>query len=85
MNPRIRLVNLKRAEDGDGWIVRLYETAGRRAATRVTWGLHTPQSAVVTRLTEDPLPDGSGALQVTGTSIESTLGPYEIQTMRVKF
>ena len=36
------LVNLKRAEDGDGWIVRLYETAGRRVAARLTWGMQTP-------------------------------------------
>ncbi|MHB8971204.1 MAG: glycoside hydrolase family 38 N-terminal domain-containing protein [Pirellulaceae bacterium] len=79
------LVNLKRAEDGDGWIVRLYETAGRRVATRLTWGMQTPQSAAVTRLTEDPLPAGNIPLTVADKTIESTIGPFEIQTIRVKF
>jgi alpha-mannosidase len=79
------LVNVKRAEDGDGWIVRLYETAGRRVAARVSWGLHTPTSAAVTRLTEGPLPDGSAACTCTDKTIESIIGPFEIQTIRVKF
>ena len=79
------LVNLKRAEDGDGWIVRLYETAGRRVAARLTWGMRTPQSAAVTRLTEDPLPEGNASLTVTDKTIESPIGPFEIQTIRVKF
>ena len=79
------LVNLKRAEDGDGWIVRLYETAGRRVVARVTWGMQTPRSAAVTRLTEDPLPEGSAPLTVADKTIESTIGPFEIQTIRVKF
>ena len=73
------------AEDGDGWIVRLYETAGRRVAARLTWGMQTPQSAAVTRLTEDPLPAGSTRSPLSDKTIESTIGPFEIQTIRVKF
>ena len=79
------LVNLKRAEDGDGWIVRLYETAGRSVAARVTWGLQTPKTAAVTRLTEDLLPGDSAALPIAEKTIASPLGPFEIQTIRVKF
>ncbi len=79
------LVNLKRAEDGDGFIVRLYETAGRRAAARLTWGLKAPKSATVTRLTEDPLPGAVAPLAIDGKTFESPIGPFEIQTLRVKF
>ncbi len=79
------LVNVKRAEDGEGWIVRLYETLGRRVAARMQWGLHTPTSAVVTRLTEDPLPPLDAALPIADKTVESVLGPYEIQTIRVRF
>jgi alpha-mannosidase len=78
------LVNLKRAEDGAGWIVRLYETAGCRTAARLSWNLWTPHTAALTRLTEDPLPGSDSALQVVDKSIESTIGPFEIQTLRVE-
>ncbi len=77
------LVNLKRAEDGDGWIVRLHETAGRRVPARLTWGLWAPQRAALTRLTEDPLPAGDHPLNVADRTIQSTIGPFEIQTIRV--
>ena len=80
----VALVNLKRAEDGEGWIVRLYETAGRRVTARSNWGTWVPQTAVVTRLTEDPLPGGGTVLKVQDRVIETSLGPYEIQTLRVK-
>ena len=79
------LVNLKRAEDGDGWIIRLYETAGRRVEARLTWGTQVPKTAAVTRLTEEPLPAGSPELTVADKTIESSIGPFEIQTIRVKF
>jgi hypothetical protein len=39
----------------------------------------------VTRLTEDPLAGGDAALTVAEKTIESTIGPFEIQTIRVKF
>jgi len=78
------LVNLKRAEDGDGWIVRLYETAGQRVPLRLTCGMWAPQQATVTRLTEDPLPDQGASLKVVDKTIESTIGPFEIQTIRVR-
>jgi alpha-mannosidase len=79
------LVNLKRAEDGEGWIVRLYETAGRRVIARLTWGMHVPKNAVLARLTEDIIPGESRSLQVAGKTVESPIGPFEIQTIRVAF
>jgi hypothetical protein len=79
------LVNLKRAEDGDGWIVRLYETLGRHVTARMQWGLHAPTSAVVTRLTEDSLPAPDTALPIADRTVASVLGPFEIQTIRVRF
>ena len=79
------LVNLKRAEDKDGWIVRLYETAGRRVTARMTWGLRAPARAAVVRLTEEPYPGGAVPLAIEGRTFESAIGPFEIQTLRVSF
>ena len=80
----VALVNLKRAEDGDGWIVRLYETAGQRVTARLNWGMWSPKTAVVTGLTEDSLPDPTTSLKVQDRVVETILGPYEIQTLRVR-
>ena len=77
------LVNAKRAEDGCGFVVRLFETAGRKVEARVKCGFTPAGKAAVVRLTED-LPDGGAEdRRIEKDTILSEIGPYEIQTIRV--
>jgi len=77
------LVNAKRAEDGRGVVVRLFETAGRKVEARVKCGFKPGAEAALVRLTED-LPEGGGkALRVDKDTIVTEIGPFEIQTIRV--
>jgi hypothetical protein len=77
------LVNAKRAEDGRGVVIRLFETGGRKVPARVKGGFQPGAKAAVVRLTED-LPEGGGqGLRVEEDSILTEIGPFEIQTIRV--
>ena len=74
------LETVKKAEDGDGVIVRLYEVENAR--TKVT--LHCAEaiaSAEETDLLENPIED---ALDVKENEIELTIKPYEIRTIRIR-
>ena len=74
------LETVKKAEDGDGVIVRLYEVENAR--TKVT--LHCAEaiaSAEETDLLENPI---EGALGVKENEIELTIKPYEIRTIRIR-
>ena len=78
------LVNAKRAEDGRGMVIRLFETAGRKVEARVSGlSIRRAGEAAVVRLTED-LPEGGGkALRRDKDAILTEIGPFEIQTIRV--
>ena len=71
---------IKRAEDGEGLIVRLYESQRKRGPVRVGFGFPVG-SAWVTDLLEDNV----SALEVEGDSVRLELKPYQIVTLRVKF
>jgi hypothetical protein len=77
------LVNVKRAEDGQGVVVRLFETAGRKVEARVKCGFKPVDKAALVRLTEDLPPEGAKALKVDNQTVVSEIGPFEIQTIRV--
>lgn len=77
------LVNAKRAEDGRGIIIRLFETAGRKVQARVKCGFKPAGKATLVRLTED-LPEGAPkTLPIDNDTILSEIGPFEIQTIRI--
>ena len=71
---------VKRAEDGDGVIVRLYESQRKRGQVQVQFGREV-EAAWVTNLLEE----NESALSVDGDSIPLNLRPYQIVTMRVRF
>ena len=74
------LETVKKAEDGDGMIVRLYEVENAR--TKVT--LHCAESilsAEETNLLEQP---ADGAIDVKENEISLTIKPYEIRTIRIR-
>jgi alpha-mannosidase len=70
---------IKHAEDGDGIIVRLYESQRKRNQVRMQFGFGV-ESAWVTNLLEE----SESALAVDNDSINLNLKPYQIVTLRVK-
>jgi alpha-mannosidase len=76
------LTAMKKTEDGNGLILRLYEWAGKSGDVE----LHLPQgatAATVANLLEQP--QGS-PLTVTGTDrVTAPIHPYEILTLRVDY
>jgi alpha-mannosidase len=78
------LINAKRAEDGHGLVIRLFETAGRKVQARVSGRfIHAAREAAVVRLTEDLPESGRKAIRKDNGAIVSDIGPFEIQTIRV--
>jgi alpha-mannosidase len=73
------LAALKRAEDDDGLVLRLYETDGKRSTARVS--LPGPVAAAQeTDLLERPI----RALAARGPTVDVVLRPYEIKTLHVR-
>jgi alpha-mannosidase len=80
-NPNVTLTAIKKAEDSDALIFRMYEWAGE--ATQVK--LHIPAGA--TAATETNLmekPEGT-ALNFTGDTITVPIKPYEILTIQATY
>lgn len=73
---------IKRAEDGQGIIVRLYEAWGRRTRARLRLPMLEGSRirAEVCSCMEQPDPEGE--LKAEGRGWELLLKPYEIQTLR---
>jgi alpha-mannosidase len=70
---------VKRAEDGDGIIVRLYESHRKRGPVTVRFA-----SAVESAWATNLLEENESALSVENDSIHLNLKPYQIMTMRVR-
>jgi alpha-mannosidase len=80
-NPNVTLTAIKKAEDSDALIFRMYEWAG--TATEVK--LHIPPgatSATETNMMEKP--EGA-ALNLTGDTITIPIKPYEILTLEATY
>jgi alpha-mannosidase len=77
------LETIKRAEDGDGWIFRVYEHKGNRLnAVSIVFG------QAVTRAEECNLIEeriGEGSVTIDGSRLTFSITPYEIKTFRVRF
>ncbi|HEY3707516.1 MAG TPA: glycoside hydrolase family 38 C-terminal domain-containing protein [Terracidiphilus sp.] len=75
------LTAVKKAEDANGLIFRVYEWAGKGGEVE----FHVPpgaQSATITNLMETP---EGGALPVSGDVVKAPIHPYEILTVRVDY
>ena len=77
--PNMIIETIKRAEDGNGIIVRLYESQRKRGQVRVKLGFAV-QSAWETNLLEE----NESELSVENDSIQLNLRPYQIMTIRLK-
>jgi len=71
---------IKKAEEGDGYIVRLFEAFNARGTATLTLGFDVEEVAAVNLLEEEPT-----ALSVTGGGdIAFSYLPQEIKTFRVR-
>ena len=78
--PNVIVETVKQAEDGDGIIVRLYESQRKRGQVQVRFG-----GGVEEAWTTNLLEENESALSVDQDSILLHMKPYQIVTLRVKF
>jgi Alpha-mannosidase len=77
--PNVVIETVKRAEDGNGIILRLYESQRKRGQVQVRFGFAV-ESAWETNLLEE----NESELSIENDSIQLTLRPYQIMTLRLK-
>ncbi len=70
---------LKAAEDGDGWILRLYEPHGSRG--QVTVRLPFAPAAV---LACNHIEEGGDPVPADGHAFTFAIGPFGVRTFRLK-
>ena len=78
-SPNVVIETIKRAEDGDGIILRLYESQRKRRPIQVQLGFAV-ESAWETNLLEE----NESELSVENDSIRLELKPYQIMTVRLR-
>jgi alpha-mannosidase len=71
---------LKRADNGDGWIVRIYEPRGGRGTATIT----APRA--ITSLTEcNHVEEDGQPIPVPGATIAVSLLPFQVRSFRIRF
>jgi len=78
-SPNVVIETVKRAEDGDGIILRLYESQRKRGPVQIRAGFAV-EAAWETNLLEE----NESKLSVENDAIQLKLSPYQIMTLRVK-
>jgi len=78
--PGVVVQAIKQADDGDGFIVRMYEAYGRRHRTQLVIGAPIRSASVV-----DLLERQLQTLDVAGPLIELEFRPFEIKTLRLRY
>lgn len=79
-HPHVMVESVKKAEDSDHLIVRLYETAGTEARGTISFGMEC-LSIEEADLLENPI----GVLMENNSRAELRFTPFEIKTIRVCF
>ncbi len=80
-NKNVILETIKRAEDGDGIIVRLYEVENKTTDVTVKTALDIAE-VVETNLMEEIVEDG--VVSVSGNDFSFRIKPFEIKTFRIR-
>ena len=78
-SPNVIIETIKRAEDSDGIIVRLYESQRKRGPVQLRAGFRV-EAAWETNLLEE----NQSELSVDNDSVTLSLRPYQIMTLRLK-
>lgn len=79
-NKNVILETIKRAEDGDGIIVRLYEVENKTTDVTVKTAFHITE-VVETNLMEEKV---EGAVFANGNEFSFRIKPFEIKTFRIR-
>ncbi|WP_373264782.1 alpha-mannosidase [Hungatella hathewayi] len=77
------LETVKRSEDGDGIILRLYESRNKRVNAKVSLSC-APVTVTECNLLEEPV-DEAGGLMIDRDGFSFVIKPYEIKTYKVVF
>jgi alpha-mannosidase len=77
--PEIVIETVKQAEDGQGLVVRLYESAGASTRAELACGFALAEAAEANLIEEEPKP-----LDVSGGALRLDFRPFEIRTLRLK-
>lgn len=78
--PDVVLVTWKRAEDGQGTVLRLYETGGHETTTTLRFAHSRLQSAYLSNAVEDNM----SSIRIEDNSLRVALHPHEVVTLRVQ-
>ena len=74
----MRLNTIKPAEDGEGWVVRLYESRGGRTSTRLTFAMPVREVWL-----SNTLEDRLEAMEPENGAFPLHLRGFELRTVRV--
>ena len=77
--PNVILETVKKAEDSDAMILRMYEAYNQKCNTIITLGF-TPKRVTLVGLMEDEIED----VPVTGNTFKLNVKPFEIVTVKVE-
>ncbi|HEY0463847.1 MAG TPA: glycoside hydrolase family 38 C-terminal domain-containing protein [Polyangiaceae bacterium] len=78
-NEAVVIDTIKPAEDGKGWVVRLYESQGSAVRTRLRFGVNVRRAQL-----SNTLEDDGETLPLEGNGLTLTLRPFQIATLRVE-
>ena len=76
--PNVIVESVKQVEDGEGFIVRLYEAGRTGTHAKVSFGVPVTAVSETNLLEED-----AAALEIVDGTVELYLRPFEIKTLRV--
>ena len=77
--PNVILETVKKAEDSDAMVLRMYEAYNQKCNTIITLGF-TPKRVTLVGLMEDEIED----VPVTGNTFKLSVKPFEIVTVKVQ-
>ena len=77
--PNVVLETVKRAEDGDGVILRLYECENAKTPVTLTWN-----GAIAGAEADNCIEEKTGEVEVAGNQVRFTIKPYEVKTIRIR-
>jgi alpha-mannosidase len=80
-SPTVILTAVKKAEDDDALILRMYESAGKEQQIQV----ELPEGATSAKLTNLMEKQPGADLPITGRTANVDMHPYEIQTIEVRY
>jgi alpha-mannosidase len=78
-NPGVTLLTWKRAEDGDGTVLRLQDTAGKASNIRIHSPFLTFKSAWLSNLLED----NQTEITIQGEDLSVLIKPFQVLTLRL--